>query len=86
MNGDSPAIELQNLTKRFGKTIAVDSIALSIPRGSTLGLLGPNGAGKSTTLKMLMGMLRPTPSKFLSGTTRQFRARVFCEPYCLVAR
>ena len=60
MNGDSPAIELKDLTKRFGKTTAVDSIALSIPRGSTVGLLGPNGAGKSTTLKMLLGMSRPT--------------------------
>jgi ABC-2 type transport system ATP-binding protein len=60
MNGNNLAIELKDLTKQYGKTTAVDSIALSIPKGSTLGLLGPNGAGKSTTLKMLMGMLRPT--------------------------
>ncbi len=45
------------LTKRFGRTLAVDNLSLKIPRGSTFGLLGPNGAGKSTTIKMLMGML-----------------------------
>jgi ABC-2 type transport system ATP-binding protein len=52
-----PAIETVGLTKRFGRTLAVDNLSLRIPRGSTFGLLGPNGAGKSTTIKMLMGML-----------------------------
>jgi ABC-2 type transport system ATP-binding protein len=51
------AIELFGLTKRFGRALAVDSLSLNVPRGSTFGLLGPNGAGKSTTIKMLMGML-----------------------------
>jgi ABC-2 type transport system ATP-binding protein len=60
-----PDIELLHLTKRFGRTPAVDNLSLTIPRGSTFGLLGPNGAGKSTTIKMLMGMLSIT-----SGTTR----------------
>jgi ABC-2 type transport system ATP-binding protein len=62
---DGPAIELVGLTKRFGRTMAVDDLSLEIPRGSTFGLLGPNGAGKSTTIKMLMGMLSIT-----SGTAR----------------
>ena len=57
---DGPAVELVGLTKRFGRTLAVDNLSLTIPRGSTFGLLGPNGAGKSTTIKMLMGMLAPT--------------------------
>ena len=57
---DGPAIELVGLTKRFGRTLAVNNLSLEIPRGSTFGLLGPNGAGKSTTIKMLMGMLAPT--------------------------
>ena len=57
---NGPAIELVGLTKRFGRTLAVNNLSLNIPRGSTFGLLGPNGAGKSTTLKMLMGMLSPT--------------------------
>ena len=54
---NGPAIELVGLTKWFGRTLAVDNVSLTIPRGSTFGLLGPNGAGKSTTIKMLMGML-----------------------------
>ncbi|MFZ1935916.1 MAG: ABC transporter ATP-binding protein [Thermoguttaceae bacterium] len=54
---DAPAVALLGLTKRFGRTLAVDNLSLKIPRGSTFGLLGPNGAGKSTTIKMLMGML-----------------------------
>lgn len=63
--GNAPAIEIAALTKRFGRTVAVNDLSLTIPRGSTFGLLGPNGAGKSTTIKMLMGMLSPT-----SGTPR----------------
>jgi len=47
-------------TKRFGRTVAVNNLSLTIPRGRTFGLLGPNGAGKSTTIKMLMGMLSIT--------------------------
>ncbi len=65
MNKEDLAIDLRGLTKRFGKTTAVDRITLAVPRGTTLGLLGPNGAGKSTTLRMLMGMARPT-----AGTVR----------------
>jgi len=48
-----PAIEVVGLTKRFGRTLAVDQLSLKIPRGSTFGLIGPNGAGKSTTIRML---------------------------------
>lgn len=55
-----PAVELRGLTKRFGKAFAIQELDLVIPRGAVLGLLGPNGAGKSTTLRMLMGLLRPT--------------------------
>ena len=57
---NQPAIQITQLTKRFRKLVAVDDITLTIPRNTTLGLLGPNGAGKSTTLKMLLGMMRPT--------------------------
>lgn len=52
-----PALELTGLTKRFGSTIVVDNLSLSVPPGMALGLIGPNGAGKSTTIRMLMGML-----------------------------
>ncbi len=56
--GDPFAIELSGLTKRFGKSPAVNDLSLQIPTGSTFGFIGPNGAGKSTTIKMLMGMMR----------------------------
>ncbi|MGE0439615.1 MAG: ABC transporter ATP-binding protein [Gemmatimonadales bacterium] len=53
-------IQLTQLTKRYGKFTAVDSISLEIPRGTLYGLLGPNGAGKTTTMRMIAGILRPT--------------------------
>ena len=43
------AVDIRGLMKRFGRTVAVDDIDLSVRPGTTLGLLGPNGAGKSTT-------------------------------------
>lgn len=59
-SSSSPALEVTGLTKRYGSTLAVDQLTLSIPRGTVFGMLGPNGAGKSTTLKMLLGLLAPT--------------------------
>ena len=56
----TPALELTNLTKRFGDKAAVDDLSLVLEPGAFLGLLGRNGAGKSTTLKMVTGLLRPT--------------------------
>lgn len=53
------ALHLHGLGKRFGATIAVDGLALLVPRGSFYGLVGPNGAGKTTTLSMVTGLLRP---------------------------
>jgi ABC-2 type transport system ATP-binding protein len=53
-------IEARALTKRYTGQDAVAGIDLTIPNGQLVGLLGPNGAGKSTTIKMLIGMLRPT--------------------------
>ncbi|QWC55733.1 ATP-binding cassette domain-containing protein [Erythrobacter sp. 3-20A1M] len=53
------AIETQNLTKRFGKTVVVDGLSLQVPTGCVFGFLGPNGAGKTTTLRLLLGLLRP---------------------------
>lgn len=54
------AIETAGLTKRYGESAAVTDLNLAIPAGSAVGLLGPNGAGKSTTIKMLLGLVRPT--------------------------
>jgi ABC-2 type transport system ATP-binding protein len=53
-------IEVENLTKKFGRFTAVNSISFSIKKGEIFGFLGPNGAGKSTTIRMLCGILRPT--------------------------
>jgi len=55
----APAIETCKLTRRFGRTLAVDGIDLSAPQGAVYGFLGRNGAGKTTTLKMILGLLRP---------------------------
>jgi len=57
------AIEVQNLTKKFGSFTAVDNISFQIPTGSIFGFLGPNGSGKSTTIRMLCGVLTPTSGK-----------------------
>ena len=54
------AVNLQNVTKRYGELVAVNNINLSINTGEIFALLGPNGSGKSTTLKMLMGLVPPT--------------------------
>jgi ABC-2 type transport system ATP-binding protein len=53
------ALEIRGLVKRFGATLAVDSLDLTVPSGSFFGLVGPNGAGKTTTLSMATGLLRP---------------------------
>ncbi len=57
------AVEVVNLTKKFGPFTAVDKITFSIRRGEIFGFLGPNGAGKTTTIRMLLGLLRPTAGK-----------------------
>src|SRR5213592_442248 len=52
-------IEVQYVTKSYGKTVALDDVSFSIPCGERYALLGPNGAGKSTTLRLLVGLLKP---------------------------
>jgi len=59
------AIEVRNLTRRFGSFVAVDDVSFDVRPGEIFGFLGSNGAGKSTTIRMLCGLLRPT-----SGTAR----------------
>ena len=55
-----PAVVTVGLTKRFGHQVAVDGIALTVPRGAVYGFLGPNGSGKTTTIRMLLGLVEPT--------------------------
>ena len=58
-------IEIQNLTKKYGKITAVNNISFHVGKNEILGFLGPNGAGKSTTMNMITGYLPPT-----SGTIK----------------
>lgn len=58
-------IEVNQLTKKFAKFTAVNSISFSIKRGEILGFLGPNGAGKTTTIKMINGLLKITSGQVL---------------------
>jgi len=61
-------IVTQDLTKRYGSILALDSLNLEVRSGECLGLLGPNGAGKSTTIKLLCGLIRPTcGSAYING-------------------
>lgn len=59
----SYAVETIELTKRFGETLAVDSLDLQVERGRIVGLIGPNGAGKTTALRMLLDIIRPTSGR-----------------------
>ncbi|MGB7460552.1 MAG: ABC transporter ATP-binding protein, partial [Carnobacterium jeotgali] len=53
-------VEVKGLTKRFGKFTAVKNVNLSVNEGEIYGFIGPNGAGKSTTIRVLLGMLKPS--------------------------
>ncbi|MDR1861792.1 MAG: ABC transporter ATP-binding protein [Candidatus Ancillula sp.] len=66
MNGEY-VVEVQNLSKEFGDTLALDDVNLLLPPGQVLGFLGPNGAGKSTTIRVLLGMIKAS-----SGVARIF--------------
>jgi len=60
-------IEILNLTKRYGREVAVDDLSLTIKKGKTFGFLGQNGAGKTTTIKMIVGLARPSSGSILIG-------------------
>jgi ABC-2 type transport system ATP-binding protein len=68
-------IEVENLTKRYGRATAVDGISFRVEKGEILGFLGPNGAGKTTTMRILTCYLPPT-----EGTARVAGHDVFKEP------
>ena len=60
---NSPAIELENVSRRFGNVVAVDDVSFSVSRGSICAVLGGNGAGKTTLLSMLLGLLLPSAGR-----------------------
>ena len=74
-------IEAKHLTKRYGKTVAVDDVSFVVQPGRVTGFLGPNGAGKSTTMRMVLGLDAPsagqsssTASPMASWPTRSDRS------------
>jgi ABC-2 type transport system ATP-binding protein len=64
---DAEPVAARSLVKRYGELVAVDHVDLTVERGDVFGYLGPNGAGKTTSLRMLLGLIRPT-----SGEVRLF--------------
>jgi ABC-2 type transport system ATP-binding protein len=60
-------IDLRNVTRLYGKKVAVEGLDLYVPRGELFAFLGPNGAGKTTTIKMMVGLLRPTAGRVEIG-------------------
>ena len=65
-----PAITVENLTKRYGDTVALEDASFSIPEGEFVVLLGPSGAGKSTLLRILNGLTEPTEGGVYMGDTK----------------
>src|SRR5258705_11597727 len=60
-------IEVRGLVKRYGRIVAVDDVDLTVNPGDVFGYLGPNGAGKTTSLRMMLGLIRPS-----AGSVRLF--------------
>jgi ABC-2 type transport system ATP-binding protein len=74
--GDPMMIEVENLTKRYARHVAVEGVSFAVRRGEIVGLLGPNGAGKSTIMRVLAGYLPAT-----SGTVRVAGFDVFSQAH-----
>ncbi len=62
-----PAIDIKGMSKRFGKTLAVDKLDLKVSPGEIVGLVGPNGAGKTTTLRVITGIIKPNGGEVSVG-------------------
>ncbi|HEY7359208.1 MAG TPA: ABC transporter ATP-binding protein [Streptosporangiaceae bacterium] len=76
MTGPAVVVRTESLTKKYGRTLALDRLTLDVRAGEVLGFLGPNGAGKTTTLRLLMGYLRPTAGAALVHDLDAWRDRV----------
>jgi ATPase subunit of ABC transporter with duplicated ATPase domains len=77
---NAPVILTHDLTKSYGTSMAVHGLNLSVERNRTTAFLGQNGAGKSTTIKMLLGMIRPTCGDALALVTRSMKALFLRQP------
>lgn len=70
-------IEIKDLTKKYGKLRAVDSLSLTVEEGEIFGFLGPNGAGKTTTIQTVLGLLKPTAGEvYIHGKSVQKHRRL----------
>lgn len=74
MTAAAPAIEVRQLTRRYGRRRGIEDVSFDVRDGEVFGFLGPNGSGKTTTLRLLMGFLRPT-----SGSARVFGRDAWAE-------
>lgn len=81
MSEAMPAIEVNNLTKRYGNAVAVGGISFTVARGATTALLGGNGAGKTTTIGMILGLVKPT-----SGSVKVLGFDIAKERYKVLSR
>src|SRR5204863_1533639 len=64
---EAPPLEVRGLVKHYGDVVAVDQVDLTVEAGDVYGYLGPNGAGKTTSLRMMLGLIRPS-----AGSVRLF--------------
>ncbi len=82
MDNQQPAIVANSLTKRFGDFTAVEDVNFEVRRGEIFGFLGPNGSGKTTTIRMTLGLMKPTSGEVdvlgmkVDGDTARIRPRV----------
>src|SRR5918911_4230222 len=75
MGADRAVIRLEGLTKRYGRTLAVDGLTFDVRPGHVTGFLGPNGAGKSTTMRLILGLDAPTAGTVTVGGAPYRRMR-----------
>ncbi len=78
-------VEAQGLTKRYGRTVAVDNIDLQIPAGKIVGLIGPNGAGKTTALKAVLGLATYDGKLSVLGKSPASDRAALMEEVCFIA-
>src|SRR5436190_23316401 len=76
-----PVVSVERLSRRFGATVALDDLSLSVPRGSVFGVVGANGAGKTTLIRHLLGLLRAH-----TGTVRVFGRDPVNDPVGVLGR
>jgi ABC-2 type transport system ATP-binding protein len=81
----NPVISARGLTKRFGRTLAVDHIDLDIPPGRIVGLIGPNGAGKTTALKAILGLTTFEGELSVLGKNPAMDRAALMEDVCFIA-